>query len=292
MTARLGTVPFRAGESRACRAALIATAMFVVAWVLLLPLAVLCTEAFASGLDAFLSAITEPDALAAIRLSLLVTAIVVPANTMFGLAAAWCLTRFRFPGRDLLRALIALPFSVSPVIAGLVFVLLFGTRGWFGPLLADLGFKVIFTLSGIVLATIFVTLPFVASQLIPLMEAHGTDEEQASLLLGANGWQMFWRVTLPKIRWSLVYGVLLCGARSMGEFGAVSVVSGRIRGETNTMPLHIEVLYQEYAIASAFAVSVLLASLALLTIVMRATLEWRQQRARQRGSLAQLVVTG
>jgi sulfate transport system permease protein len=270
--------------------ALIGTAVITVAWVVLLPVAVLCAEAFAPGLGAFLAAVAEPDAMAAIRLSLLVAAIVVPANTIFGLAAAWCLTRFRFPGRNLLRTLIALPLSVSPVIAGLVFVLLFGARGWFGPLLAELDLKVIFALPGIVLATIFVTLPFVASQLIPLMEAQGTDEEQAALLLGANGWQMFWRVTLPKVRWSLVYGVLLCSARSMGEFGAVSVVSGRIRGETNTMPLHIEVLYQEYAIASACAVSVLLAGLAVLTIAIRATLEWRQEQARQKGSLAQLVV--
>ena len=222
---------------------------------LLMPLAVLFTGAFVGGLATFVTAVTDPDALASVRLTLLVTAIVVPANTLFGIAAAYALTRFRFRGRRWLRALVALPFSVSPVVSGLAYVLLFGAQGWFGPLLSDTGLRIVFALPGIVLATIFVTLPFVAGQLIPLMEAQGIEEEEAALVLGASGLQMFLRVTLPKIRWGLAYGILLCSARAMGEFGAVSVVSGRIRGLTNTMPLHIEVLYQEYNLAAAFGVA-------------------------------------
>ncbi len=277
------------GEGVVARTGLILAAVILVAWLLLLPLAVLFTEAFSGGLEAFLAAITDPDAAASIRLTLLVAAIVVPANTLFGIAAAWCITRFSFRGRRLLASLIALPFSVSPVVSGLAYVLLFGTQGWFGPLLSDTGLRIIFALPGIVLATIFVTLPFVATQLIPLMQAQGTVEEEAALVLGAGGLQLFLRVTLPKIRWGLLYGVLLCSARSMGEFGAVSVVSGRVRGMTNTMPLHIEVLYQEYNIAAAFAVASLLAGVALLTIGLRAGLEAWQQRKRQRGSQARLV---
>ena len=277
------------GEGPVARAVLIACAVLLAALLLLLPLAVLFVEAFSSGVGAFVAAVTDPDAASSIRLTLLVAAIVVPANTLFGIAAAWCVTRFRFVGRRLLASLLALPFSVSPVVSGLVYVLLFGTQGWFGPLLSDTGIRIVFALPGIVLATIFVTLPFVAGQLIPLMEAQGIGEEEAALVLGATGMQMFFRVTLPKIRWGLLYGILLCSARSMGEFGAVSVVSGRIRGLTNTMPLHIEVLYQEYNIPAAFSVAMLLAGVALLTIAARAGLDWRQGRAQRRGSMAVLV---
>ena len=277
------------GENPGWKLALILLAVAAAIWLLLLPLAVLFTEAFAAGIAAFVAAVTDPDAVASIRLTLLVAAIVVPANTVFGLAAAWCVTRFRFTGRRLLAALVGLPLSVSPVVSGLVYMLLFGAQGWFGPLLSDLGLRIVFALPGIVLATVFVTLPFVAGQLIPLMGAQGVVEEEAALVLGASGWQTFLRVTVPKIKWGLLYGVLLCSARSMGEFGAVSVVSGRIRGLTNTMPLHIEVLYQEYNIAAAFGVAALLAGVALLTIAVRALLEWRQDRARTRGSAARLV---
>jgi sulfate transport system permease protein len=277
------------GEGRAARVLLIVLAAVLVGVLLLMPLAVLFVEAFSAGLGAYAAAISNPDALSAIRLTLLVAAIVVPVNALFGIAAAWCITRFGFPGRRLLASLVALPFSVSPVVSGLTFVLLFGTQGWFGPLLSDTGIRIVFALPGIVLATAFVTLPFVAGQLIPLLEAQGIEAEEAGLVLGASGLQLFLRVTLPKIRWGLLYGVLLCSARAMGEFGAVSVVSGRIRGLTNTMPLHIEVLYQEYDIVAAFAVASLLAGVALLTIAARALLEWRQERIRQLGSQAALV---
>ena len=279
----------RIGEGGAWRAALIVCALLLVGWLMLLPLAILFVEAFAAGAAAYAAAVTDPDALAAVRLTLLVAAIVVPLNTVFGLAAAWSITRFRFPGRRVLSTLIALPFSVSPVISGMVYVLLFGAQGWFGPMLSGTGIKIVFALPAIVLSTLFVTLPFVAQQLIPLMEAQGVSEEEAALTLGASGWQMFLRVTLPKVRWGLLYGVLLCSARSMGEFGAVSVVSGRIRGLTNTVPLHIEILYNEYNIAAAFGCATLLAGVALLTIALRAGLEWRQDRMRARGSMAQLV---
>lgn len=277
------------GEGAAWRGLLIGAALLVAAWLLVLPLAVLFTGAFAGGMATFTAAITDPDAAAAIRLTLLVAAIVVPANTLFGMAAAWCITRFRFRGRRLLQVLVGLPFSVSPVISGLVWVLLFGAQGWFGPLLSDTGLRIVFALPGIVLATLFVTLPFVAGQLIPLMGAQGIGEEEAALVLGANGLQVFLRVTLPKIQWGLLQGVLLCSARSMGEFGAVSVVSGRIRGLTNTVPLHIEVLYQDYDIAAAFGVATLLAGVALLTIILRAALDWRGNALRVRGSQARLV---
>jgi sulfate transport system permease protein len=277
------------GESRGWRLALIIAALAVMGWLLLLPLAVLGITAFSDGWDAYVAAITDPDAVAAIRLTVLVAAIVVPINTLLGVAAAWSITRFRFPGRAVLTALIALPFSVSPVISGLVYVLLFGAQGWFAPLLSHTGIQIVFALPGIVLATIFVTLPFVAGQLIPVMDAQGVVEEEAALILGANGWQMFARVTLPKIRWALLHGVLLCSARSMGEFGAVSVISGRIRGLTNTMPLHIEILYNEYNIAAAFSVATLLAAVGLLTIALRAGLEWQQDRVYRRGNRAQLV---
>lgn len=284
MQGRLGL-----GEGPAWRALLIGGAVLVAVLLLILPLAVLFTEAFSGGMRAFIAAVTDPDAAAAVRLTLVVAAIVVPANTVFGVAAAWCVTRFRFRGRRLLQVLIGLPFSVSPVISGLVYVLMFGAQGWFGPALSDTGLRIIFALPGIVLATLFVTLPFVAGQLIPLMESQGIVEEEAALVLGATGMQTFLRVTLPKIRWGLLFGVLLCSARSMGEFGAVSVVSGRIRGVTNTVPLHIEVLYQEYDIAAAFGVATLLAGIALLTIALRALLDWRQDALRARGSRAQLL---
>jgi sulfate/thiosulfate transport system permease protein len=278
------------GESRAWRIALTIGALLVVVWLLVLPLAVLLTGAFAGGIAAFVAAVTDPDATAAIRLTLLVAAIVVPVNTLLGVAAAWCITRFRFPGRAVLTALIALPFSVSPVISGLVYVLLFGAQGWFAPLLSHTGIQIVFALPGIVLATIFVTLPFIAGQLIPAMNAQGIAEEEAALILGANGLQMFLRVTLPKIRWALLQGVLLCSARSMGEFGAVSVISGRIRGLTNTVPLHIEILYDQYDIAAAFGVAMLLAAVGLMTIALRAALEWQRDNVYRRGSLARLEV--
>lgn len=242
---------------------------------LLLPLIAVFVEALRRGLDVYFAALVEPDAQAAIRLTLLVAAIAVPLNVVFGIAAAWAVTRFRFRGKQLLVTMIDLPFSVSPVIAGLIYVLVFGAQGWFGPWLQANDIKVIFAVPGIVLATIFVTFPFVARELIPLMEAQGADEEEAALVLGASGWQMFWRVTLPNIKWGLLYGVILCNARAMGEFGAVSVVSGHVRGQTNTMPLHVEILYNEYQFAAAFAVASLLALLALVTLAIKTFIEWR-----------------
>ena len=220
----------------------------------------------------------DPDALAAIRLTLLAAAIAVPLNLVFGVAAAWAIAKFEFRGKSLLITLIDLPFAVSPVISGLIFVLLFGLQGWFGPWLAAHDIKIIFAVPGIVLATMFVTFPFVARELIPLMQEQGNDEEEAALALGASGWQTFWRVTLPNIKWGLLYGVILCNARAMGEFGAVSVVSGHIRGQTNTMPLHVEILYNEYNFAAAFAVASLLALLALVTLVLKSLVEWKGVR--------------
>lgn len=276
-------------EPRWARALLIAGALGFLLCFLLLPLLLVFTEALRGGVAVFWKALFDPDALAAIRLSLLVTAIVIPLNLVFGVAAAWLVSKHRFPGRRLLVSLIDLPFSVSPVVAGLVFVLIFGRQGWAWPLV-DEGWavhlpwlgevvlklpKIVFALPGIVLATTFVTFPFIARELMPLMEQQGSDEELAALSLGASGWQTFWRVTLPNIRWGLLYGVLLCGARSMGEFGAVSVVSGHIRGRTNTLPLHVEILYNEYAYSAAFACASLLALGALLTLALKAWLEWR-----------------
>jgi sulfate transport system permease protein len=246
-------------ESRAIRAALIAAGLLFVALFLVLPLVAVFVEALAKGVGAFFAAIGAPDARAAIRLTLLVAAIAVPLNIVFGLAAAWAITKFDFPGKSLLISLIDLPFSVSPVVAGLIYVLLFGAQGWWGDWLAAHNLHIVFAVPGIVLATIFVTFPFVARELIPLMTEQGRDEEEAALSLGASGWQTFRRVTLPNVRWGLLYGVLLCNARAMGEFGAVSVVSGHIRGKTNTMPLHVEILYNEYNFAAAFAVASLLA---------------------------------
>ncbi|HNG44465.1 MAG TPA: sulfate ABC transporter permease subunit CysW, partial [Elusimicrobiota bacterium] len=221
--------------------------------------------------------IADPMSLAAIKLTLIAAGVAVPANVVFGLAASWAIARFRFPGKNFLITLIDLPFSVSPVISGMVFVLMFGAQGWFGPWLADHGVRILFAVPGIVLATVFVTFPFVARELIPLMQSQGTDEEEAAYVLGASGPQMFWRVTLPKIKWGLLYGIILCNARAMGEFGAVSVVSGHIRGRTNTLPLHVEILYNEYNFVAAFAVASLLAFLALLTLAAKTWVEWRFQ---------------
>ena len=242
---------------------------------LFLPLLAVFVEALRRGIGAYLVALVEPDALSAIKLTLLVAAVAVPANLVFGVAASWCITKFEFRGKQLLLTLIDLPFSVSPVISGMIYVLLFGLHGWIGPWLKAHDIQIIFALPGIVLATVFVTFPFVARELIPLMQEQGREDEEAALVLGAGGWQIFWRVTLPNIRWGLLYGVLLCNARAMGEFGAVSVVSGHIRGETNTMPLHVEILYNEYNFVAAFAVASLLALLALVTLVAKSALEWR-----------------
>jgi sulfate transport system permease protein len=243
---------------------------------LALPLIVVFSEALAKGVGAYIAAIGNPLAWAAVRLTLLVAAISVPLNCTFGIAAAWAIAKFEFRGKSTLITLIDLPFAVSPVIAGLVFILLFGANGWFGPFLIAHGVRIVFAVPGIVLATMFVTFPFVARELIPIMQAQGKDDEETALSLGATGWQTFWHVTLPNVRWGLLYGVLLCNARAMGEFGAVSVVSGHIRGLTNTMPLHVEILYNEYNIAAAFAVASLLALLALLTLAGKSFMEWRE----------------
>ncbi len=240
-----------------------------------LPLALVAVEALAQGWVAYFSAISDRDTVAAIKLTLLVAAITVPLNAVFGIAAAWSITKYEFPGKRLLLALIDLPFAISPVVAGLVFVLLFGAQGWFGDWLAERDLQIIFATPGIVLATVFITFPFVARELIPLMQAQGRDEEEAAVSLGANGWTLFWRVTLPNIKWALLYGVLLCNARAMGEFGAVSVVSGHIRGLTNTLPLHVEILHNEFSFAAAFAVASLLTLLALVTLLIKIWLEAR-----------------
>ena len=254
---------------------LIGAALAFMTLFLFVPLATVFFEAFKKGVDVYLAAITEPDALSAIKLTLIAAAISVPMNLVFGMAAAWAITKFDFRGKSLLLTLIDLPFSVSPVIAGLIFVLVFGMQGWFGEWLRDHDLKVIFAVPGIVLATVFVTFPFIARELIPLMQAQGIEQEEAARVLGAGGWQIFWRVTLPNIKWALLYGVILCNARAMGEFGAVSVVSGHIRGQTNTMPLHIEIVYNEYQFAAAFAVASLLAALALVTLVVKYVIEQR-----------------
>lgn len=242
---------------------------------LIMPLIAVFIEAFRKGWETYIAALSEPDALSAIRLTLIAAAISVPLNLVFGVAAAWAITKHDFRGKQLLISFIDLPFSVSPVVAGLIFVLLFGAQGWFGPWLQEHNIKIIFAVPGIVLATVFITFPFVARELIPLMQAQGRDEEEAAITLGASGLQTFWRVTLPNVKWALLYGVILCNARAMGEFGAVSVVSGHIRGQTNTMPLHVEILYNEYQFAAAFAVASLLALLALVTLAVKSIIEWR-----------------
>ena len=274
------------GEPRWLRGLLIAVALASVALLVLLPLAVVAVEASSAGGRALLAAIADPDTLYAIRLTLLVALLSVPANMVFGLAAAWAITRFHFRGKPLLLTLIDLPFSVSPVVAGLVFVLLFGAQGWFGPGLRAHGIHVIFATPGLVLATAFVTFPYVARELIPLMQQQGADQEEAAASLGAGGWQVFWRVTFPNMRWALLYGVLLCNARAMGEFGAVSVVSGHIRGATVTVPLQVEILHNEFHAPAAFAVASLLAGLALLTLALKWWLETRHGDALARPSRA------
>jgi sulfate transport system permease protein len=270
----------RRPRPEARRLLLIAVALLFLGLFLVLPLLAVFVQALAKGIGAYVVAISDPAAWAAIRLTLVVAAIAVPLNLAFGVAAAWAIAKFEFRGKSTLITLIDLPFAVSPVIAGLVFILLFGSHGWFGGYLRAHHIRVVFAVPGIVLATVFVTFPFIARELIPVMQAQGKDDEETALSLGATGWQTFWRVTLPNIRWGLMYGVLLCNARAMGEFGAVSVVSGHIRGLTNTMPLHVEILYNEYNYTAAFAVASLLALLALLTLAGKSFLEWRQPELR------------
>jgi sulfate transport system permease protein len=245
---------------------------------LMLPLAAVFVEAFRKGIGVYLQSFTDPDARSAIRLTLLVTLLVIPLNLVFGVAASWATTKFDFPGKGIFLTLIDLPFAISPVISGFLFVMLFGLHGWFGPWLMEHNIKIIFAVPGIVLATLFVTVPFVARELIPLMQSQGTEQEQAALVLGASGWQMFRRVTLPNIKWGLLYGVILCNARAIGEFGAVSVVSAHIRGQTNTIPLHIEILYEEYNVIGAFAMASLLTLLALVTLAAKTLVEWKSKK--------------
>lgn len=253
-------------------------ALLLIGLFLVLPLFTVFYEALKKGWGLYLTALVEPDALSAIKLTLTAAAVAVPLNLVFGVAAAWAIAKFDFRGKSVLITLIDLPFAVSPVVAGLIYVLMFGAQGWWGPWLMDHDVKIIFAIPGIVLATVFVTFPFVARELIPLMEAQGSEEEQAAMTLGASGWQTFWRVTLPNIKWGLLYGVILANARAMGEFGAVSVVSGHIRGETNTLPLHVEILYNEYNFVGAFACASLLALLALVTLAAKSLVEWRTEQ--------------
>jgi sulfate transport system permease protein len=276
-TSLAATPRFRpaSAEAPVIRAILIGLAIVFLLVFLVMPLAIVFYEAFKDGFGAFLTGITDRDARAAIELTLIVAAISVPANLIFGLAASWAIAKFEFKGKSLLITLIDLPFSVSPVTSGLIYVLLFGAQGFFGPWLQAHDIHIIFAVPGIVLATIFVTFPFIARELIPIMQAQGTQDEEAALSLGASGWQTFFRITLPNVKWALLYGVLLCNARAMGEFGAVSVVSGKIRGKTNTMPLQVEILYNEYAQGAAFALAALLALLALVTLLVKSVLEWR-----------------
>jgi sulfate/thiosulfate transport system permease protein len=250
--------------------ALMALGVFIV-----LPLVAVFVQAFEKGVPAYLAAIREPDTLSAIRLSLLAAGISVPLNVVFGVTAAWAVTKFQFKGKNVLVTLIDIPFAVSPVVSGLIYVLVFGAQGWFGEWLGDHDIRIIFAVPGIILATTFVTFPFVARELIPLMQSQGTDEEEAALTLGANGWQMFFKITLPNVRWGLLYGVVLCTARALGEFGAVSVVSGHIRGQTNTLPLHVEILYNEYNYSGAFAVASLLSVIAVITLTLKKFLQWK-----------------
>ncbi|MFO1371643.1 MAG: sulfate ABC transporter permease subunit CysW [Candidatus Competibacteraceae bacterium] len=275
-------------ESPLVRRLLIGIALAFLTLFLFFPLAAVFVEALRKGMSVYLAAIVDPDALAAIRLTLLCTAIALPLNLVFGLAAAWLIAKFEFRGKNILITLIDLPFAVSPVIAGLIYVLMFGLQGWLGPWLAAHDIKIIFAVPGIVLATIFVTFPFIARELIPLMQEQGIEEEEAALVLGASGWQTFWRITLPNVKWGLLYGVVLCTARAMGEFGAVSVVSGHIRGLTNTLPLQVEILYNEYNFAAAFAVASLLTLLALVMLAVKTLIEWQTRKAR----LAALAARG
>ncbi|MHA4412968.1 sulfate ABC transporter permease subunit CysW [Bacillus cereus] len=265
-------------ESKLVPGVLITITVLFLSLFLLLPLITIFLKAFERGMDVYIAAITDQEAFSAIRLTLLVALIVVPLNTIFGVAAAWLITKFQFKGKQVLLSLIELPFAVSPVIAGLVFVLLFTPRGALGEWLLEHGVKLIFSVPGIIIATIFVTFPFVARELIPIMQAQGKSEEEAALLLGASGWKMFWRVTLPNIKWGLLYGMILCNARTIGEFGAVSVVSGHVRGITNTMPLHIEILYNEYQFSAAFAVATLMSLIAVFTLIIKNWIEWRMEK--------------
>ncbi|CAG7628603.1 sulfate ABC transporter permease subunit CysW [Paenibacillus allorhizosphaerae] len=264
-------------EPRVMRWCLIAVALLFLGFMLILPLASIFVEAFRKGWEVYIAAMQEPEAVSAIGLTLTVAAITVPLNVIFGIAAAWAITKFNFKAKNVLITLIDLPFAVSPVISGLIYVLLFGAKGWFGPWLQAHDIKIIFALPGIVLATVFVTFPFVVRELLPLMQAQGTQEEEAAVTLGAKGWRIFWKVTLPNIKWGLLYGIILCNARAMGEFGAVSVVSGHIRGETNTMPLHIQILYNEYQFAASFAIASLLVLLAVVTLIVKSLIEWKFQ---------------
>ncbi|WP_341327188.1 sulfate ABC transporter permease subunit CysW [Methylotuvimicrobium sp. KM2] len=273
--------PIALNDSNWVRFGLIGTTLAIIGLFLILPLATVLIEAFGKGWTAYSDSLTHPDTLAAIRLTLLTAAVTVPLTTFFGISAAWAIARFDFRGKNLLITLIDLPFSVSPVIAGLIYVLVFGAQGWLGPWLSEYDIKVIFAVPGIILATLFVTFPFVARELIPLMQEMGHEEEEAALSLGASGWQTFFKVTLPNIKWGLLYGVLLCNARAMGEFGAVSVVSGHIRGLTNTLPLHVEITYNEYDFVGSFASASLLAGLAVVTLVVKTYLEWRQKQDRK-----------
>lgn len=265
-------------EAAWVRYTLIGTALGFLVLFLFMPLVVVFTEALRKGFSAYFDAFKDPDTWAAIKLTLIAAAISVPLNLVFGIAAAWCIAKFNFFGKNVLLTLIDLPFSVSPVVSGLIYVLLFGLQGWMGPWLLEHDIKIIFAVPGIVLATVFVTFPFIARELIPFMQAQGKEEEEAALVLGAGGWQMFFRVTLPNMKWGLLYGVILCNARAMGEFGAVSVVSGHIRGMTNTVPLHIEILYNEYNFVAAFAVASLLSLLAFVTLAAKTFVEWRTER--------------
>jgi sulfate/thiosulfate transport system permease protein len=274
--------PRGTGEPAWVRRSLIGIALLFLTLFLFVPLAFVFVQAFAKGIGVYFAAIVDDDALAAIRLTLIAAGIAVPLNLVFGVAAAWAIAKFRFPGKNVVTTLIDLPFSVSPVVAGLIYVLVFGLQGWFGGWLREHDLKVIFAVPGIVLATIFVTFPFVARELIPLMQSQGNEQEEAAIVLGASGWQTFWRVTLPNIKWGLLYGVILCNARAMGEFGAVSVVSGHIRGSTNTLPLQVEILYNEYQFAAAFAVASLLALLALLTLILKYVVERRTRASAPR----------
>lgn len=269
------TVDHRITEPVLVRWTLIAIALVFLGLFLLMPLATVFIQAFDKGLDVYLAALTEPDTMASIKLTLITAAVCVPLNLVFGVSAAWAISKFSFPGKNLLITLIDMPFSISPVISGLVFVLIFGRQGWLGPWLEQHNTHIIFAVPGIILATIFVTFPFIARELIPLMEAQGKEEEEAALVLGATGLQTFFRVTLPNIKWGIIYGVILCNARAMGEFGAVSVVSGHIRGVTTTVPLHVEILYNEYNYTAAFAVASLLAFLALITLAVKTIAEWK-----------------